>query len=97
MKTNKELEDELVALGSSAAAVAKTLKAMEIKGSRFSSCRCPLANYLSKITGQKMSIGFTDGNYMMYSGRRDDFHLPLACSTFIKAFDGGKFNYLLEK
>jgi hypothetical protein len=97
MKTSQELETELVALGSSAAAVAKALKAMGIKGRRSTSCGCPLANYLSKITGQKMSIGLYDGNYAMYSGSHNDFHLPQACTTFIKAFDSGRFNYLLEK
>jgi hypothetical protein len=96
-KTNRELETELIALGNSAKDVASALKTKGIKGKRMDTCGCPLAIYLCKITGEKMSVGKYDGNYANYQGSRDCFDLPEACTDFINSFDGGKFDYLLDK
>lgn len=93
----RRLESAVTALPTtSAAAVARFLVAQDVKGWRVVAKSCPLAKYISKVTGtaaavsQAYAIAFTYGEGI--TARTD---LPEAASAFITAFDNGKYPELL--
>jgi hypothetical protein len=97
-KTNRELEAELIALGSTSEMIAQALTAMGVKGKPHQTCGCPLSVYLTSVARKRVAVGSGYGWIDRKPLREKDFFtLPEACSDFIVKFDAGDYPDIMEK
>lgn len=92
MTTPKPISQLLSALGDTPEAVARTLEAKGIKGSRKNPHSCPIARYL-RAEGWCVGVFQTIG-YAKVPGSQGDmqsFPLPTPVTAFIEQFDSGLY------
>lgn len=88
-----KVEEDLAALGTTRAQVAKSLTKLKIKGKRQSAGSCPLARYLNSKGHKHLGVAVT------YVAREHDGHadIPQACQDFLNSFDDGMYKHLQEE
>lgn len=93
----KEVKAKLAALGTSARAVAKNLRALGIKGEMEEPSSCPLANYLTKDDPNGMAEVCNDEITVWSGAVWVTFDTPGHLSTFVENFDKGQYPGLVRE
>lgn len=99
--TEEGLKAALAALGGTPEEVAKTLADGGYRGKRENACACPVAQYVTAVTGREASVLGTA--VMLLVDQTDPHHLRWidvvstdAVADFVYAFDTGMFDGLVR-
>lgn len=99
--TEDGLKAALAALGGTPEEVAKTLADGEYRGKREHACACPVATYVTAVTGREASV--LGAAVMLLVDQSDPRNLrwvdvvsPDAVADFVVSFDNGMFEGLVK-
>jgi hypothetical protein len=88
----KDITNKLQELGNTPDAVAASLQEIGIKGIKKKSCHCPIANYISALTGKQCAVNSVV--ILLVEGFESEPINNGAVSGFITNFDQGKYTFL---
>lgn len=86
------IHEALLFLGTTAAQVAESLRALSLKGAKVFPSYCVLAQYLRKLGYSKVEVGAN----AVFVEKRKVYELPEHLYEFRNRFDQGFYPHLLE-
>lgn len=91
--THEQIYAALEALGSTADAVAESLRAKGVRGWRAACCLCPLAEFINTLHPGGLGAGVNRNCFSLAGGLPKG--LPRACREFVELMDRGRYPFLL--